>query len=96
MPFSFTGLSLKIKDNPFGFEDCNIIRNDALYNKQQTEVLVAQDGTAIKPDVVPESALVISNSPFDTAKLHYRTSGAMTWGNQFDDELWWLYREEYI
>jgi hypothetical protein len=90
MPFTFTGLATKVKDNPFGFEDCNIIRNDALYLKQQSEVLVAQDGTTLKPDVLTEASLIISNAPFQDAALTYQSS-AMKWGNSsLDDPFYWL------
>lgn len=91
MPFSFTGLALKIKDNPFGFEDANIIRNDDLYLKQQSEVLIVQDGTAMKTDVVPEASLVVANAPFAGAVLGYQGTSLKWEHNSLDDPLYWLF-----
>lgn len=74
-------LPTKAKNDALGFQHANNIKTDLDYLKTQSEVVVAQDATVLKADIVPEATLKVSNSPVEGAVLVARAAaiGAMTW-----------------
>jgi hypothetical protein len=91
---AWSNITTKSKDAAFGMQSYNIISDDLNYLKTQSEVLVAAGAGAIKPDVVPEPALVVSNAPIEGAKLTARAAvgGGLTWEQLIDDEFFWASR----
>lgn len=69
------------KNDAYGFQDINNLQNNDAYLKTQTEVLVAEDATVPKDNVIPEASLKVSNAPVEGAVLTARAgaTGGMTW-----------------
>jgi len=78
---AYVVLPTKAKNDALGFQHANNIKNDLDYLKTQLEIIVPEDGTEPTPDAIPESALKVSNAPFDGAVLTARAAatGGYTW-----------------
>lgn len=78
---AYVNLPTKAKNDALGFQHANNIKTDLDYLKTQSEVLVAQDATVPKDNVIPEASLKVSNAPFDGAVLTARAAatGGYTW-----------------
>ena len=91
---AFVVLSTKAKNDAWGFQTANNVKTDLDYLKTQSEVLVVQDGTAIKADVVPESALKMPNAPVEGQILVARAAetGGLCWDGLYEIEDFWAFQ----
>ncbi len=63
MAFTFDPIADRVKDDVGSFQFVNRILNNSSYLKQQSEVLVAEDGTELKDDLVKPKHLTATNEP---------------------------------
>lgn len=74
-------LPTKAKNDALGFQHANNIKTDLDYLKTQSEVLVAQDASVPKDNVIPAATLKASNTPIEGTVPVARTgvTGGQTW-----------------
>lgn len=91
---AYVVLPTKAKDDAFGFQHANNIKTDLDYLKTQSEVLVAEDATAISSAVVPALALKASSAPVERAVPVARAAqtGGLAWEALYQSEDFWAFK----
>lgn len=91
---AYVVLPIKAKNDAFGFQHANNIKTDLDYLKTQSEVLVAENGTAIKDAVVSAASLKASNTPIEGAVPVSRAAqtGGQSWESLYQFPDFWAFK----
>lgn len=91
MPYPAT--VTKAKDDGFSFQDVNNINTRTDYLKTQSEIVVDEDGTAVRDSVIPAASLQAGNSPQEGALLTARAAetGDQKWESIYENEDFWAF-----
>jgi NAD-dependent oxidoreductase involved in siderophore biosynthesis len=90
----FVVLPTKAKNDAAGFQHFNNIKTDLDYLKTQTEVLVAEDATVVKDQVIPAASLKAATSPVEGASPVARAAltGGQAWESIYQNPDFWAFQ----
>ena len=88
---AYVVLPTKAKNDPLGFQHANNLKNDLDYLKVQSELLVVEDGTVPKDNVIPAASLKAANAPVEGAVAVARAAaaGGQQWESLYEFPDFW-------
>jgi hypothetical protein len=87
-------LPTKAKNDAWGFQIANNVKTDLDYLKTQSEVLVAENASVPKNQVIPAATLKAQNSPVEGACAVGRSAltGGQQWESLYQNPDFWAFQ----